>query len=146
METKNIQEIVNIFDASQLTSLEITEGDRTIKLKRELTAAAHVSAVLPTPVAAVAAPTAPQAVDTIDFNKLHEVTSPLVGVFYSAPSPDAPPFVTIGSKVSKGDILCIIETMKLMNEVAADTDGEIVDICVKNGDIAEYGQVLFKII
>ena len=81
---------------------------------------------------------------TVDFNRLVEVKSPLVGVYYSAPSPDAETFVSIGGKVKKGDILCIIETMKLMNEIVAEQDGEIVDICIKNGDIAEYGQVLFK--
>jgi len=81
---------------------------------------------------------------TVDFNRLVEVKSPLVGVYYSAPSPDAETFVSIGGKVKKGDVLCIIETMKLMNEIVAEQDGEIVDICIKNGDIAEYGQVLFK--
>jgi len=81
---------------------------------------------------------------TVDFNRLIEVKSPLVGVYYSAPSPDAETFVSIGGKVKKGDVLCIIETMKLMNEIVAEQDGEIVDICIKNGDIAEYGQVLFK--
>jgi len=81
---------------------------------------------------------------SVDFNNLIEVKSPLVGVYYAAPSPDAETFVSIGSKVKKGDVLCIIETMKLMNEIMAEQDGEIVDICVKNGDIAEFGQVLFK--
>jgi len=81
----------------------------------------------------------------VDFSQLTEIKSPLVGVYYAAPSPDAETFVSIGSKVKKGDILCIIETMKLMNEITTEQDGEIVDICIKNGDIAEYGQVLFKI-
>ena len=67
------------------------------------------------------------------------------GVFYAAPSPDSPPFVTVGTKVKKGDILRIIEAMKLMNEIAAETDGEIVDICVQNGEIVEFGQTMFKI-
>ncbi len=69
----------------------------------------------------------------------------MVGVFYSSPSPEAEPFVKVGSKVKKGDVLCIIEAMKLLNEINADTDGEIVDICVNNGDVVEYGQPLFKI-
>ncbi|MDR3238564.1 MAG: acetyl-CoA carboxylase biotin carboxyl carrier protein [Clostridiales bacterium] len=80
----------------------------------------------------------------VDFNRLTEVRSPIVGVFYIAPSPDSPAFVTVGGQVKKGDILCIIEAMKLMNEIAAEQDGEIVDICLNNGDIAEFGQVLFK--
>ncbi|MCL1790109.1 MAG: acetyl-CoA carboxylase, biotin carboxyl carrier protein [Peptococcaceae bacterium] len=81
---------------------------------------------------------------SVNFNHLIEVKSPLVGVFYSAVSPESDPFVSIGSKVKKGDVLCVIETMKLMNEIIAEQDGEIVDICVRNGDIAEYGQTLFK--
>jgi len=79
-----------------------------------------------------------------DGDNLKEVVSPFVGVFYSAPSPDSEPFVGIGAKVGRGDILCVIETMKLMNEIPAEQDGVIVDICVKNEDIVEYGQVLFK--
>ena len=69
----------------------------------------------------------------------------MVGVFYQAPSPEADPYVHVGSKVKKGDVLCVIEAMKLLNEITADTDGEIVDVCVENGQLVEYGQVLFKI-
>jgi acetyl-CoA carboxylase biotin carboxyl carrier protein len=72
------------------------------------------------------------------------VKAPLVGTYYSASSPESPTFAEVGKKVKKGDVLCIIETMKLMNEIIAEQDGEIVDICIKNGDIAEFGQVLFK--
>jgi len=80
-----------------------------------------------------------------NFGNLIEVKSPIVGVFYTAPQPEAMPFVNIGSKVKKGDVLCIIEAMKLLNEITAEHDGEIADICIKNGDIVEYGQALFKI-
>ena len=69
----------------------------------------------------------------------------MVGIFYAAPSPDAEPFVKVGSKVKKGDTLCIIEAMKLMNDVVAETDGEIVEICADNGSLVEFGQILFKI-
>ena len=82
---------------------------------------------------------------TIHFNHITEVKSPMVGVFYAAPSPDAQPLVQVGSKVKKGDVLCIIEAMKLMNEITAEQDGEIVDICVKSGEVVEYSQTLFKI-
>lgn len=74
-----------------------------------------------------------------------EVKSPLLGVFYEAPSPDAPPFVRPGDKVTKGDVLCIVEAMKMMNEICAETDGTIVDVCAENGALVEYGQLLFKI-
>ena len=74
------------------------------------------------------------------------VLSPMVGVFYASPSPSDPPFVTVGSKVKKGDVLCIIEAMKLMNEITAEEDGEIIDICTANGSVVEYGQILFKLL
>lgn len=73
------------------------------------------------------------------------IKSPMIGVFYSASSPDAEPFVKVGSVVSVGDTVCIIEAMKLMNEVQSDTTGEIVEVCVSNGDVVEYGQTLFKV-
>ena len=81
----------------------------------------------------------------LDFNAISLVTSPMVGVFYATPAPDQEPFVKVGSKVKKGDVLCIIEAMKLMNEITAEQDGEVVDICVKSGDVVEFGQPLFKI-
>lgn len=69
----------------------------------------------------------------------------MVGVFYDSPSPEADPYVKVGDKVKKGDVLCIIEAMKLLNEITAEQDGEIVDICAHNADVVEYGQTLFKI-
>ena len=81
----------------------------------------------------------------VDFNRAREIKSPIVGVFYAAASPDAKPFVEIGSRVKKGDVVCIVEAMKLMNEITAEFDGEVVDVCVHNGDVVEYGQPLFKL-
>ena len=75
----------------------------------------------------------------------HKVLSPMVGVFYSAPSPQSKPFVEVGSRVKKGDVLCIVEAMKLMNEITAELDGEIVEVCAASGDVVEYGQTLFRI-
>ena len=80
-----------------------------------------------------------------DYDKYRNVKSPMVGIFYTAPSPEAEPFVKVGSKVKKGDTLCIIEAMKLMNDVVAEEDGEIVEVCAENGTLVEFGQVLFKI-
>ena len=74
-----------------------------------------------------------------------EVKSPMVGTFYSAPSPKDEPYVKVGDKVKKGDVLCVVEAMKLMNEIESEFDGEIVEICVKNEDMVEYGTTLFKI-
>ena len=75
----------------------------------------------------------------------HWVNAPMVGVFYAAPAPDAEPFVRVGQHVQRGDVLCIVEAMKLMNEITADADGEIAEICVENGQVVEFGQPLFRI-
>lgn len=102
----------------------------------------------------VPAPPAPEAVAAglatsdgtpCDSSRVLEVTAPMVGVFYAAPAPGAEPFVRAGSKVKKGETLCILEAMKLMNEVVAERDGEVVDICVNDGELVEYGRVLFRI-
>lgn len=76
---------------------------------------------------------------------IKEVVSPIVGTFYSAPSPDKPTFAEVGSKVKKGDTLCIIEAMKLMNEIQSEVDGEVVEVLIENGKMVEYGQTMFKI-
>ena len=135
MDTEKIRELIEIFNNSGLEKLKMEENGFKISLKK----GGRTVIAPPSPVNAL------EMSETLDFSNMTEIKSPLVGVFYSSPSPDLPPFVTIGSKVKKGDVLCIIEAMKVMNEIVAETDGEVVDICVKNGDIAEYGQVLFKI-
>ena len=80
----------------------------------------------------------------VDFNRLKEIKAPMVGVFYPAPSPGAPAFVKKGDQVKKGDVLCIIEAMKMMNEITADEDGVLVDICAGEGELVEFNQILFK--
>lgn len=93
-----------------------------------------------------AQPVIPELDETnIDDNSIHIVKSPIIGTFYRAPAPDKPPFVEIGSKVKKGDILCIIEAMKVMNKIEAEVNGEIVEILIENGKPVEYGTPLFKI-
>ena len=143
MDIDKIRGLADIANSFGLTRLEVSEGDTKIIIEKASSAETVVSKS-----SIERKDTAPAVVDsakTLDFNKITEVRSPIVGVFYAAPAPDADPFVTIGSKVKKGDVLCIIEAMKLMNEITAECDGEIVDICVKNGDLAEFEQVLFKI-
>lgn len=81
----------------------------------------------------------------LDMSRVHEVTAPMVGVFYAAPSPGAEPFVEVGAQVREGDTLCVIEAMKLMNEVVAERDGEVVDICVSDGELVEFGATIMKI-
>ena len=146
MDIKKIKGLADLLKKYSLTELSYTEGESQITLKKE--PAQQVS------VAPVQNYTPPQTnviaeeinEPVLSFGDVNEIKAPLVGVFYVAPSADSPPYVTIGSKVKKGETLCIVEAMKLMNEITADRDGEIIDICAVNGQIVEFGQTLFKVI
>lgn len=142
MNIENVRALARILQQYGLSCVEVSEGGTKIRLEAAQCAALPPASV-GTPDGADAAP-ALQDENTVNFNSLIEVKSPMVGVFYSSSSPESPPFVAIGNKVKRGDTLCIIESMKLMNEITAEQDGEIVDICMRNGEIAEFGQVLFK--
>lgn len=155
MKINDIKALAELVSKNNLSALEYSEGETHLRIEnapRTVTVAPAVEAALP---AAPAAPAAAPAVEAApvaaadagaDFNAAKMVTSPMVGVFYASPSPTDPPFVTVGSKVKKGDVLCIIEAMKLMNEITAEEDGEIIDICATNGSVVEYGQILFKLL
>lgn len=149
MNMKQIRELVQLFSENGLNVLEISEGEMHVRLERSCTQTSEVPSTFPLPAAPSAAPAAetplPETDPGINFSNVAEIKSPMVGVFYAAPSPDAEPFVKVGSRVKKGDVLCIVEAMKLMNEIVAEQDGEIVDRCVENGDVVEFGQTLFKI-
>ena len=149
MNIKQIRELAQIAAENGLSAIEIAEGENRVRIERAVSAPAAIPTVVSMPMAAPAAPApapAAEAEETnVDFNRTREIKSPMVGVFYAAPSPDAKPFVEVGSKVKKGDIVCIVEAMKPMNEITAEFDGEVVDICVHNGDVVEYGQTLFKL-
>ena len=152
MNLRQIRELVRLLESSGLSVLEIEENDLRVRLEKGQTTglAQPVPAALPQavpvalPVETATAP-APVPDGTVDFNRLKEVKSPLVGIFYAAPSPGAEPFAGVGSRVKKGDVLCVVEAMKLMNEITADTDGEVIDVCVQNGQVVEFGQILFKL-
>jgi acetyl-CoA carboxylase biotin carboxyl carrier protein len=143
MEAEKILEYAKILNECNLNILEITEGDTKIRLVSGQNRGQATTCCQPA--VQGAAVNLPSSAKPIDFNNLYELKSPMVGVFYSAPSPDSAPFVKIGDKVTKGSVLCIIEAMKILNEICADRDGEIVDICAQNEQIVEYGQTLFKI-
>lgn len=155
MNLEEIRALAEILNDTGLTTIEVTEGETNIRLVKESPVPACVPAapmpipaVMPAaPAASAAAPAeaAPAAPAAGNFSNLTEVKSPMVGVFYDSPSPEADPYVKVGDKVKKGDVLCIIEAMKLLNEITAEQDGEIVDICAHNADVVEYGQTLFKI-
>ncbi|MBQ4505283.1 MAG: acetyl-CoA carboxylase biotin carboxyl carrier protein [Firmicutes bacterium] len=143
MKIEDIKALVTILEGSSLNYMEISEGDFHLKLGKNVPAATAVETVSPVEAAVPAksevaqAPSAPVGGTP--------VTSPIVGVFYAAPSPEAEAFVTVGQTVKKGQVLCIIEAMKLMNEITAENDGVITEVCVNNGDIVEFGQPLFYI-
>lgn len=148
MDVKKIESLAKLMKETGLTGLELVEDGQQLRLERQVeVVAAPVAAAVP------AAPVPATGAEALGVT--HEepapvkegtlVLAPTVGVFYSAPSPDARPFVEVGDQVKKGDTLCIIEAMKLMNEITAEFDGEVVDICVHNGDVVEYGQTLFKL-
>ena len=145
MNLEEIRSLVQIMNEGKLTCVEVTEGETKIRLEKQ-PAAGSVGA--PAAAAPTSVPAQPQtAAEQAPGNapQYIEVKSPMVGVFYAASSPESQPFVQIGQKVKKGDILCVIEAMKLMNELNADADGEIAEVCAQNGQIVEYGQTLFKL-
>ncbi|HPJ02520.1 MAG TPA: acetyl-CoA carboxylase biotin carboxyl carrier protein, partial [Candidatus Limiplasma sp.] len=129
MKIDEVKALAEILSQSDLSSLEYKEGDLSIRMER--------NAACPPPVRAEAAPAAAPAADDVeqrnDFNNMHELKAPMVGVFYAAPSPDAEPFVKVGDQVEKGQVVCILEAMKLMNDITAPVSGRIVDICAQNG-------------
>lgn len=154
MKINDIKALAELVSKNNLSALEYSEGETHLRIEN----APRTVTVAPAQTAPAAAPAAPAAAPAVeaapvaaadagaDFNAAKMVTSPMVGVFYASPSPTDPPFVTVGSKVKKGDVLCIIEAMKLMNEITAEEDGEIIDICATNGSVVEYGQILFKLL
>lgn len=149
---KNIKTLAKIINDSQLTAIELTQDNTKIRLEKQINVLPAANTI-PVPAYSVleAKDNSKQAEqqllkDTaVDFNKITEIKSPIIGVFYEAASPDASPFVKVGSKIKRGDTLCIIEAMKMMNEITSETDGEIVDICAKNGEVVEFSQILFKV-
>ena len=151
MNIKQIRELAQIVSENGLSAIEIAEGENRVRIEaRRGRPWRPFPPWSPCPPRlCFAPPTAPaprrREETNVDFNRTREIKSPMVGVFYAAPSPDAKPFVEVGSKVKKGDIVCIVEAMKLMNEITAEFDGEVVDVCVHNGDVVEYGQTLFKL-
>ena len=146
MNIQQIRELAQVMRENGLTSLRLTEGALSIELERGGHAAAQTAQTVPTvaelPSSEPEKPTAQPSAAPVG----KAVTAPMVGVFYEASSPEAQPYVQVGSQVKKGDVLCIIEAMKLMNEITAEEDGEIIDICAANGSVVEYGQILFKLL
>lgn len=147
VDIKGIDTLARLMQETGLTSIEVQEGNTRLKLERQTTAAVPVAAAPPVMQPAVTETAqAPAAVPSAPAPAGKTVLSPTVGVFYAAPSPEADAFVQVGDAVKKGDVLCIIEAMKLMNEIQAEEDGVIAEICAGNGQVVEYDQPLFRLV
>jgi acetyl-CoA carboxylase biotin carboxyl carrier protein len=151
MDLRKLKKLIDLVEESGISELELTEGEEKVRISRSLPQAhaimhhmpapQQIYTAAPAPVPAVTPATEPEAPAV----EGHVVKSPMVGTFYRAPSPDAKPFVDVGSQVSVGDTVCIIEAMKLLNEIEADHSGVIKAILVENGQPVEYGEPLFII-
>ncbi len=148
MDIRKIKKLIELLEESGIAEIEIQEGEDSVRISR-YGQAAPVAAMPAAPVAAAPAPAAAaepaaEAAPAPSFNG-HEVKSPMVGTFYRAPSPGAKPFVEVGDTVSAGDTICIIEAMKILNQIEADKSGTIKAILVENADAVEFEQPLFVI-
>mgnify|MGYP000866505069 FL=1 len=133
MQEKKIRKYAALMTELGLTGLEVSENGCMLRLERNLTGSVSLSQEPVLPVVPIS-----------NSGDEHDIFSPLVGVFYAAPAEDARPFVQVGDAVKKGDVICIIEAMKLMNEITAEEDGVISEICVTNNQVVDYGQRLFR--
>jgi acetyl-CoA carboxylase biotin carboxyl carrier protein len=141
MDIEKIKELVKLMADNDLAEVHIHSGDERICLKRPGANVPAVVTVAPAPAAAAAA--APSAAPPAD--DLIPIPSPMVGTFYAAPSPDSPPYISIGSEVSEDTVICIVEAMKVMNEIKAELGGTVAKILVNNGQAVEFGQPLFLV-
>ena len=151
-ESDYIEKLAKIIADNDLTEISLEDGEQAITIRKDLpevnmVASAPAVAAVPqsAPVAPAQASAPAQAPAAKEEVKGKAITSPMVGTFYAASSPDAAPFVEVGSTVNVGDVVCIIEAMKLMNEIKAEQAGKVTQICVKNGDPIEFGQVLMYV-
>lgn len=151
MKVEQIRQIAEIMNDNELVEVEVEQQGSKVTLRKTGSGSIEQT-VTPAPVqmsapqAAYAAPQQPQApAEEKAPSGVKEVKSPMVGTFYNSPSPDADPYVQVGSVVQKGDVLCIVEAMKLMNEVKAEFGGRIAEIKVENADPVEFGQVMFLV-
>ena len=149
MDIRKVKKLIELLEESGIAEIEIKEGEESVRISRMPVAvpmpqyyappAAAAPVVSPAAIAAVAAPSAAAV------RNENIVPSPMVGTYYSASSPTTPPFVAVGDEVKPGQVLCIIEAMKMMNQIEADRGGRVTAIMVKNGDPVEFGQPLFVV-
>ena len=146
MDIKYVEKLAKLVDEHQLTELTVTEGESKLTLKKEPANIGDVSVVASAQKAQPVLPKEEKVEEPKEERKTNKIIkSPMVGTFYKAPSAGAPAFVEVGGLVAQGEVVCIIEAMKLMNEIESDFSGRVVEICVEDGQPVEYGQVLMYI-
>lgn len=150
IDIRKLKELVRLMVANELTELDLRDSEEQVTLRR---GAGHAISMVPAPLAAAPAPmhgspannSAPAPTAADEEEGLARITSPMVGTFYAAPNPDAGPFVTVGSNVEPESVVCMMEAMKIFNEIKAEVSGTIARIMVKNGEPVEFGQTLFLV-
>ena len=151
MDIRKVKKLIELLEQSNINELEINEGDESVRISRGATAVTYAAPPIAAPVAAAPAPiAAPAAVEAAapasEELAGHAVKSPMVGTFYASPAPDSPPFVTVGQTVAAGDVICIIEAMKMMNQIEADKAGTIGAILIEDGEAVEFDQPIVTIV
>ncbi|MFA0077976.1 acetyl-CoA carboxylase biotin carboxyl carrier protein [Vibrio artabrorum] len=146
MDIRKIKKLIELVEESGISELEISEGEESVRISRNSTAPVapvqYAAAPAPAPAAAPAPVAAPAIAETPAAPTGHQVLSPMVGTFYGAPSPDAKPFVKVGQSVTAGETLCIVEAMKMMNQIEADKSGVVTAILLEDGQPVEFDQAL----
>jgi acetyl-CoA carboxylase biotin carboxyl carrier protein len=153
MDIRKVKKLIDLLEESGIAEIEIKEGEESVRISRmptgsvatQMTSFMPPQVMAPPPAMAPAAAVAPAAAPAAPKRNEHVVTAPMVGTYYSAPSPGAKAFVEIGTEVKVGQVLCIIEAMKMMNQIETDKAGRVTAIMVQNGDPVEFGQPLFVI-
>ena len=152
MDINNIKKFIQLMKGNQLTEFELEEEGFRISIKRRdgsepqvVVSAAHAPVMMAHPPAAVPAAPAAEAAKAAEKSNLTEIKSPIVGTFYRAPAPDAEPFVTVGQQIDKETVVCIVEAMKVMNEIKAEVRGVVKKILIENATPVQFGQPLFLI-
>ena len=142
-----VEKLAKVLADNSLTEISLEDGEQAITLRKEVVgvAAAPVAVAAPQAAASAQAPAAAPAASKEAAHKGKPLTSPMVGTFYSAPSPDADAFVKVGQTVKEGDVVCIVEAMKMMNEIKSEFSGKITEVCVQDGQPVEFGQVLMYV-
>ncbi|MEW6196274.1 MAG: acetyl-CoA carboxylase biotin carboxyl carrier protein [Bacteroidota bacterium] len=154
MDINLLKKLIKMVEQSEITEFSVQEGDLKVKISKNSHGSSNIS-LQPVPEVNRQIVNTPISTDTLEVTtakpaepvktNLHEIRSPIVGTFYRAPAPDADPYIQVGSMVSPGNVLCIVEAMKLMNEIESDVSGKVVKILVENASPVEYNQPLFII-